>query len=234
MKNILLSSMVLLSFSCAEIDNYDMPSETFGGRFIIKGSGALLCEAGFSLKMEELSWSENPTPFYIPMKPDGTFLNTKMFAGHYRVQPHGDVPFWPIEPIEIDIKGKTYHDFEVVPYMNFKDVTYKVEGNTLRISFKMYPSIKEGLPKILQIQPFVSLANRDSDIAKFSQDLKQNLNIETWTDDMAEEVHEFVIPNIPDNIYFVRIGVRVEKGTNTWNICVVNQTEGEKGFIKVG
>lgn len=98
----------------------------------------------------------------------------------------------------------------------------------------MYPSIKEGLPKILQIQPFVSLANRDSDIAKFSQDLKQDLNIETWTDDMAEEVHEFVIPNMPDNIYFVRIGIRVEKGTNTWNICVVNQTEGEKGFIKVG
>lgn len=230
---LLLFGLVMLQFSCLKIDNYEMPSETFGGRFIIKGTNQLLVEQGFSLMLEELSWSENPTPFYIPMKPDGTFLNTKLFPGHYRVQPFGNnLPFWPIDPIEIDIKGEVYHDFEVVPYMNFKDVQYKIEGENLKITFKMYPSIKENLPKILEIQPFVSLANRPGTIAKYSQELRQEIN-KDWTDTMADQTFEILIPNLAANIYFVKVGVRLQVGDGAWNQTIVNQKEGERGFIEI-
>lgn len=223
----------VLFFSCTDIDNYDMPNETFGGRFLVEGSESeLIKEADFDVKLEELSWSDTPQPFYIPIKPDGSFLNTKLFPGHYRVSTNGDIPFWPIEPIEVDIKGKVFYDFKVVPYMRFKDVMYSVEGNSIKISFKMYPSIKEGTPKILEIQPFVYLANRPNPIKKYSEDLKQIID-KDWSDNMSEDIYEITINDLPKNIFFITIGVRVDKGTATWNKYILNQNEGENGFIEI-
>src|SRR5438034_6032153 len=92
MKNILYSLMgiaVLAIVSCKKLDNYAEPDATLTGRVVdIANKNALIQTeyggGGTRIKLEELSWSDNPTPLYFNAMQDGTFNNTKLFAGTNR------------------------------------------------------------------------------------------------------------------------------------------------------
>ena len=79
----------ILFFSC-EIDNYDAPDGTLTGRIIDAVTGTPISTEqpnGFRIRYEEISWSDNATAQFFWGKADGTFNNTKLFAGRYRVTP---------------------------------------------------------------------------------------------------------------------------------------------------
>lgn len=130
---ILFSLTLLLTYSC-EIDNYDEPEETLTGEIIDKvirqtvqtedGTG------GIRFRLLEYSWSDNPTPYYIYGKQDGTYNNTKIFRGTYNIVPEG--PFVPLiqydangnqivdESRTLDVKGTTVLNFEVEPFLRIE------------------------------------------------------------------------------------------------------------------
>jgi len=136
MKKILYClSFCLLSvglFSCADIDNYDEPKETLKGKVIDKTTKAPIQtemgDKGIRLKLLELSWSDDPKPYYFTCMQDGTFNNTKIFKGKYNVVPQG--AFVPLiikdsdgktvidESQTLDIKGTADLTFEVEPFLN--------------------------------------------------------------------------------------------------------------------
>lgn len=119
-------------FSCAKLDNYDAPKETLKGKVINKETKAPIQteigDRGIRMKLMELSWSDNPTPYYFDCMQDGTFNNTKIFAGTYNVVPQG--PFVPLVLKDsngntiadgsqtVDIKGTKELTFEVEPFLN--------------------------------------------------------------------------------------------------------------------
>src|SRR5258708_7831104 len=103
MKNIIIASIILLALGsvagCSKSDNYPGPNAGFQGKLIdaTDAKNNFLTETGsVQIKLEELSWSETPTPQYIPSKNDGTFEDTRLFSGHYRVTPVNGA-FWPVE-----------------------------------------------------------------------------------------------------------------------------------------
>ncbi|MBC7913857.1 MAG: DUF3823 domain-containing protein [Pyrinomonadaceae bacterium] len=118
--------------SCKEVDNYGPPSETLRGTVIDAGTGKPLQGevsgengTGTRIKMLELSWSDNPTPFYVATMQDGSFNNTKIFAGKYKmsaegafvslIQP-GATP--PVDQSQtVDVKGVTTVNFSVEPLL---------------------------------------------------------------------------------------------------------------------
>ena len=81
---LLLFSLPLLAASCSK-DNYDEPQETFRGKFIDKQTGepfqTAIGNTGIRIRMMEYSWSDNPQPYDMNVKMDGTFNNTKVFKG---------------------------------------------------------------------------------------------------------------------------------------------------------
>ena len=120
--------------SCAKLDNYDAPSETLRGKVIDKTTKAPIQtemgDRGIRMRLLELSWSDNPTPYYFTCMQDGTFNNTKIFKGRYNVVPQG--PFVPLILRDaagnttadgsqtIDIQGTADLTFEVEPFLNLE------------------------------------------------------------------------------------------------------------------
>lgn len=103
MKKILLYIATGLTLAAGQackknLDNYDGPSETFKGSVIDSTTGKpMQCEigsGGIRIQLDDLSWSDNPTPFYFYGMQDGTFNNTKIFKGNFRVSVDG--PFVPL------------------------------------------------------------------------------------------------------------------------------------------
>lgn len=140
MKKISILSCVLLAAlsSCKmfEIDNYDGPEETIQGKVIdAETKEPVLTDqsgGGIAVRMLELSWGDNRAyndDFWC--RPDGTFRNTKIFKGNYRV--HVEGPFIPLireknsTPVfdgsqEIYVEGTKDVVFEVQPFLRVKIV----------------------------------------------------------------------------------------------------------------
>ncbi|AWW30264.1 hypothetical protein DN752_09080 [Echinicola strongylocentroti] len=142
MKNIaylvLAALFSLSSCSMFELDNYDLPAETLQGEVLDRETGEPVLtdqgSEGIRVRLMELSWGDNvtPNPDFFCM-PDGTFQNTKLFAGNYNVRIDG--PFIPLiredergvpladETQTVDIKGVTNVTFEVQPFLRVEWVS---------------------------------------------------------------------------------------------------------------
>lgn len=118
-KYLLLSLILLAGAVSCTYDNYPLPEETFKGAFIDKETKEPFQTAiggtGIRIRMMEYSWSETPQPYDFNAKMDGTFQNTKIFAGEYGVTPEG--AFVPLEEEIITIKGVVEKTYEVEPLL---------------------------------------------------------------------------------------------------------------------
>lgn len=90
---ILLSLCLLVNFTSCDVDNYGEPEETFRGAFIDKETKepfqTAIGNTGIRIRMMEYSWSDTPEPYDFNCMQDGTFQNTKIFAGNYGIIPEG-------------------------------------------------------------------------------------------------------------------------------------------------
>lgn len=115
---LILLAIPMFMASC-EKDNYDEPKETFRGKIIDKGTGKPFQAApggeGIRIRMMEYSWSDNPLPYDFYAMMDGTFQNTKIFAGEYGVTPSG--AFVPVPEERMKIKGTVEKTWEVEPLL---------------------------------------------------------------------------------------------------------------------
>jgi hypothetical protein len=152
---IMISAFLCTSCELFKIDNYDGPSETFKGKVVDVVTGEPVftdqTDDGIRIRMSELSWTEteNPTLFNFHCMNDGTFQNTKVFAGHYNVEFIG--PFIPMkrfgeqgttiadETKTIDLKGGvTEMKIEVQTFLKVEWVgTPTVNDGKITASFKV-------------------------------------------------------------------------------------------------
>ncbi|HEY8969266.1 MAG TPA: DUF3823 domain-containing protein, partial [Puia sp.] len=113
-------SMLIAGSSCIKKDNYPGPNASLQGNIFQDGSSSKdlvqTCTGNFSIRLEQLDWSSTPTPQDIPVKYDGTYENSELFAGHYRVSIKGGA-FWPVAPQEMDIRMGSKLDFQLTPYL---------------------------------------------------------------------------------------------------------------------
>jgi hypothetical protein len=121
----------LTSCNLFELDNKDEPAETLQGEVVDAETGDPVLtdqgSEGIRVRLLELSYGDNVTPFDFFCKQDGTFQNTKIFKGHYNVRVDG--PFIPLlrednagtpladDTQTLDIAGVTKVKFEVQPFL---------------------------------------------------------------------------------------------------------------------
>lgn len=243
-KPILLFGALILSVaSCMEVDNFDEPDAHFTGRIIDKTTGEnILADQGAGLvKIWEKSFSLNPGAQTIPVKQDGTFNNTKLFKGTYDVVPEG--AWWPADTIRIGIGKKTTQDFEVTPYLKLIDLKAEMADDSLAISCRLdVPPIVEGLPRILDVRPFLSLnqfcgegnsisyyatqGNSDKDYAsKYLAKVRTTWEKLEKLEDGKSKVFSFKVDVKPGYIYFVRVGARVEDTFKKYNYSEIVRVE---------
>ncbi len=214
--NIILSVVTFCVYSsCNEYDTFDEPDQILTGRVIDKNTGEPLETEtnGVRIKMEELSWSSTPTPWYIPSKQDGTFQNTKVFKGSYMVTPI-EGPFYPIEGKEVAIEGGSSSvDFEVEPFLNVELLKTEVVGQNITATFKI--SRTSAGFKITDAKLYLSnteFCNNGAflNVNKAGQQLSPSINFNPIPDaDILSSTHTLTATGVDKGrTYTLRIGAR--------------------------
>ncbi|MDR1121557.1 MAG: DUF3823 domain-containing protein [Dysgonamonadaceae bacterium] len=172
MKSILKIAFAIASITCfyaCELDNYDAPDAQISGRIIDPSGNLLRTEPGGSnmrIKMEELSWATADTsiaitPTYLNVKIDGTYTNTKIFSGQYRMTPV-EGAFYPCDPEGevITIAGSVQQDFVVIPYLDVEWVEepHVTPDTLVEASIRFTRNAKDGefMPDVLNARLCIS------------------------------------------------------------------------------
>lgn len=224
--------MLVAGSSCIKKDNYPGPDASLQGNLFQDGTSSKTniqtCSGNFSIRLEQLSWSATPAPQDIPVKFDGTYQNTQLFKGHYRVSVKGGA-FWPVAPIEMDINKGSQYDFQLTPYLLITNFTHDLTGTTLTLSFNLAAPIDGGVPTIIEIQPYVNttkIVGPGASIYDFSDVNKMAINKEWANMSPTDRAPSIVIPNlIPGRTFFVRVGVRFNNDDKSSNLSEVIQVD---------
>jgi len=208
--------------SC-EIDNYEGPDGTITGRVIDAVTGSpILTEQpdGFRIRYDEISWSDNPVAQYFWGKADGTFNNTKLFAGTYNV--------WPVEgafvtpdPKTVEVKsgGITTVDFTVTPYISFQNVSIVKSGaTTVTATFTLSKNVNEAKTQDYRIfasakTPYVGTVVFESDISTGTVDFSDS--------DLGKPIVVTLDNYVAGKTYYVRVGARCENNAGRYNMTEV-------------
>ena len=204
MKKILylfFGTALLSMTSCMGIDNWSEPDCTFSGTVIdsYTGEPLLASQNEWQIRIWEKTWTGHEggatNQQDLRIKQDGTYQNTKLFAGTYDMLPY-DGPFWPVDTVKgVVLKNSTKQDFTVTPYLQIIDLNTEVgtynfgtdAAPNMRPSLTLYCRIKaprrDGLPDIRDIQAFLSRTifcgnGNDSkiDIPEYTSDVSDNPN----------------------------------------------------------
>lgn len=229
--NLMLVGLCIVAFSsCIKKDNYDAPNASLEGNLFVAGTKDHFVTAtgNIQVRLEQLSWSETPSPQNIPSKMDGTYKNSKLFKGHYRVTPMGGA-FWPVLPIEIDINGETKQDFELIPYAVISNFTHELTGTSLKLNFDISAPVETGLPTIIEFQPYVNstkMVGPGASIFDFSDAFKEAVNLEWQNMTPADKSREITVEGlIPGRTYFVRVGVRFNDSYKSSNLSEIVEVQ---------
>jgi hypothetical protein len=219
-------SLLFFASSCVKMDTYAGPDASLHGNIIEDGgkTNVQTCSGNFSIRLEQLSWDSTPVPQDIPVKYDGSYQNTQLFSGHYRVSIHGGA-FWPVAPEEMDISSGSTHDFTLTPYVVINNFTaVMTDSTTLKMDFTIDAPVA-GIPKITEIQPYVNntqIVGPGASIFDFSDMNKVTVN-KNWSDFTdADKSREIIISNlIPGRIFYVRAGVKFDNNDKSSNLSPI-------------
>jgi len=142
--------------SCAKLDTYEAPAATLTGKIIDASTGQPI-QTGpgdIQIRYVDSTWAKNHnltvnqvSPQDFNVKPDGTFNNTKIFAGTYLVYPWNG-PFVPhystdaVNPVNkrkvVNINEVTTVDFTVDPFLKIEWIAEPVLNvdKTVSVSFR--------------------------------------------------------------------------------------------------
>lgn len=150
---IAIFSILLLSGACStELDNYDEPDATLQGSVIDVNTGKPLQtevgNRGTRIKLLEMSWSDNPTAQYLYSVQEGTYTNTKIFGGTYKIVPEGAfvplvqtgaTPVDKSQTVNVTSGGTTTVDFQVEPLLEVEYVGEPIlnADGTITVKFKV-------------------------------------------------------------------------------------------------
>ncbi len=226
---ILAAGILIATASCVKKDNFDAPEASLEGNLVDQSSKNNIQTAtgNVTIRLEQLSWSATPAPQDIPVKMDGSFKNSKLFKGHYRVSIKGGA-FWAVPPVEMDIDKGSKYDFNLTPYLYLNGFTQQLDSNQLTLRFTMQAPIA-GMPSIAEIQPYVnttSMVGPGASIRDYSDVYKVTVNKE-WADmSPADKSPEFVIPNlVRGRTFYVRVGVRFNNDDKSSNLSEIIKVE---------
>lgn len=238
-----ISIISLGAASCSKLDNYPMPNATLSGRVVDAGSkNTVQTEIGSSgtrVKLEEISWSDNPTPFYFYSMQDGTFNNTKLFASTNKISVEG--AFVPLvqydntgtitvdqrQTIELG-KGKQDLVFEVEPLLRVEWVSDPVinPDSTITVQARFTrgtsnPGFQNDISDIflfLNSEPYVGSSTGNTSYFDDRYSHKVSYNGSDGNAFLGQTITlttERKLP--PKRSYWLRVGARTNYGQKQYN-----------------
>jgi hypothetical protein len=177
MKKILIICLAICSccsFNACQKDNLDGPDATFSGELRDKKTGELLSQEisdGSRIYFIEMGWGDNPPVQNMVIQRDGTFNNSMMFSGDYKViMNRGN--YVPLDTMDFKIKkGKNFHVFEVNPYLRIFEPEIYLNGRNVTAKFKLEQVTSNQVYRIslfahshIDVSNKLHIVNRTSDL----------------------------------------------------------------------
>lgn len=149
LKYILIVVLASMLFTSCELDNLDGPNAGLFGRILDESNGELV-EQDIIRGGELQIWEQgipNVTPQTLNYKVDGTYKDSKLFAGTYKVIPLR-TNFQPIDTILVNINGQTELDITVKPYIRILNPVITKTGNVITATFSLEQTLFGNVSKI--------------------------------------------------------------------------------------
>ncbi len=233
---IILGFILVSVTSCMEVDNWDAPDAKVSGRIIDSYTGENLAtsQGEWGIRIWERSWTESvPNNQSLTVKQDGSYNNSKLFAGTYDMLPYGG-PFWPVDTVKnVKFGGSTVQDFTVTPYLQIVDLEATLNGLKLTLKCRLKAPIRDGLPNLVEIKPFLSLttfcgATSFIDIGEYNN-MRKQIN-RSWMEEVGdvETSNLYRIGPLPVKAgytYYVRVGANVNDANRKYNYSQIIKVE---------
>ncbi|WP_455584566.1 DUF3823 domain-containing protein [Bacteroides sp.] len=238
--------MILTLSSCGyfEYDNYEEPNSGIDGKVVDKKTNEpFYSETANSYKVEyyELSWEAaghaNTQSRFFWGKADGTFTNTKIFAGEYRITLKEGAFYAPDPEVVTLKKGKlTNLNYAVTPYARVKIDEITLSGtkqNNLVIDYTVedtqneidITNVDKGVYTLSEAQVFIS--SRSPNVGVNNTESKYTVRavqkFTTYTPGTPIAVSEKNVRNLPPGKYWVRIGVRTGNPGKKYNFSTIQE-----------
>lgn len=221
--------ILLLGSACQKFDNYDEPQETLKGAIVDKGTQQpFLTEVGDNgvrLKLLEYSWSESPEPYFFTVKQDGTFNNSRLFKGHYNIEPQG--AFVPLvqtdnqgnvtvdESVTIDIKSTVTQNFEVDPFLRIEWIGEpSTDSNSITVQAKVTRGTThaEYQQPVSDVYLFINSSSPYVGNNNYDQRYVRHLSGDDVKDVLGKIVTLTTVGELPSGrTYYIRVGARIDK-----------------------
>ena len=231
--------MALLGLSsCYKKDNWDAPDAQVYGNIIdsYTGKPLLASQNDWQIRIWDRSWTGSaPVNQTIPVKQDGSYNNSKLFAGTYDMLPYGG-PFWPITDTAKNVvfsKSGTQKDFTVTPYLQLVEFTTSLSGTNLTMTVRLKAPKRTGLPNIVEIKPYLSLTSfvGESSYINIAEYNNKRIQInKPWLTEVGdiETSNVYTIGPLPVKLgytYNVRVGANVNDANRKYNYSEIKQVE---------
>jgi hypothetical protein len=205
-----------MTIASCDLDNYDEPDARFYGKIIDETTGEnfIMSSQGLQVRMWETSYKDNPSPRDINVKDDATFNNDKLFPGTYQVLVTNGA-FWPVRDtaiVRLESSKATEQNFTVTPYLKVGIVDYSLDGTTLNIRGRISAPIAEGLPRVLDIRPFVAITKYvgSANITAYSDPFRIDIN-KNIGEIPSDQIFAMSITGLlSGRTFYVRLGARVD------------------------
>lgn len=136
LKSCMILLIGLIAASC-EFDNFEEPKSTLTGRIVYNDKTLGLRSNGVQLELWQHGYDLfQKIPIYVAQ--DGTF-SAVVFDGDYKMTLiRGNGPWKDrTDSLDVQVRGSQMIDVEVQPYFVISNTSYKVNGNSIAVTFTL-------------------------------------------------------------------------------------------------
>lgn len=214
-KIIMIIGLVVASFSCDEIDNYDAPNGSVHGQLIDKITNEPFQAQqpnGFFIRFFEQGGSMN-SPISIHGKQDGSFENALIFENKYKIVPV-EGAFFPVDTAVVQVGQETEVNFDVIPFLAVTDLSVTTANKTITTTYSIIRS-KEGE----KINDRITLVSEIPTVNNVTYDFKVESSLSGIPDEsiLNQSFTDEVGGLISGKKYYVRVGARTDNAYRRYN-----------------
>lgn len=213
MKTKLTLLFIVIMLAGCEIDNYDAPQVTASGRIVDSQTGKLVESGGINAGTTVKLYQDNSSqPLIYNTLPDGTFVNSKVFAGNYSYIAEGPFKMVATGPQNITISNNSEIKIEVIPNLRL-DITGGLNGTTANITMN-FEKVATG-QKLVHLAVVWSKFRNPNNFTFAGGSIIQE-NVESL--DLTSGKKTFTIQNLqPNTKYYIRGSARTNNPGNYYN-----------------
>ncbi|HEX7755117.1 MAG TPA: DUF3823 domain-containing protein [Niabella sp.] len=218
----LITAVLSVLFSCSRnLDNYPAPDSRIYGSILNEATGEPVPSEepnGFRIRLMAEAYGD-ATPIDFWGKADGSFQNTKVFTGTYRVVPI-EGAFLPPDTQQVKISGSTEVNFKVTPFLSI-NASAKAGSKTIITEYTISRSTIAD--KIIVCKSLMATYPTLSNTV-FDKAITHNLS--AIDDNSVLSTHfKDTIPDVQSGTYYVRITAATNNALNKYNYSTVMKVE---------